>query len=1109
MSDVRIPWAPRVILAGRAFRLPVQAPDEQVDLEAEGFERIAARWASADSAVYHYLRAPQQPGDYTVRARRNGRISDASIQVRTLADLRRPHAFNGAQWPRRWPVGQPYESTKTRRTIQDFPRARTANESLTGWWTAQDDETLWRQLPPAELPRAHFVNVHHGCPKCGTAVFRFGGFYPWKRSHQPCDFRSECPSCGAVFPGNDLVAGDFTSGDCIDDGYGYTDPHGHLFLFAATYHRDQVRAFGVGIGALAERLRAGAFDEGIARQLGLMLLRYAVEECYLASAPQFRYGPSKGEEEPWGWGQPDWATASDPVAALNRKGTVRYSIDTPYIAETLALAYDTVWPLLREDADLVRRAQGLGVEIHTPAEAAGLIEEMLAVLLQCILDRGAGSNLPRESQGALVLLRALDCPNAQDAMDWLYDDGPDTLRVFTTNDFFPDGAPPEATGGYNSIHTDGVFDLEYHLRLFRQQQPDAYPESRYPSLVSDPRTARVARQPHEITMVGKSWFQFGDGSAPGTSSQLGRVETRRTGSIRIDADCFHAPLAPSTLEWAAAFTGDPVVQEINDAVRDRRHRQIGPTVHDGVGIAVLRTPGAPERAAAGIVYGDTTGHRHRDLLDVQLFACGRPFLTDLGYPQSWASIAKWEAHWATHNTVWGALPGDEDARVAGRGRVVRTLFAEGIQILDVAADRWARSSGRWQKAGVTYRRLIALVETDGEGVALIDLSRIRGGTEHWRICRGLEGDFESENAGLVSRPGTVADAGGARGDTGNLPHPDYDALAFMDDVASAEARPAWRGGWQSGFEPDVHLDLHQLNVTPGAELLTARATAVMGAPNESNYRFRTVLWRRKPRQDGGPTCVDLVFEPRTGNPTLSDAKTIAVRTGAATAAGVDLTTRQGKRIVLYWAPDAGPEDTTEFEDGTQLRGGLTAVVDGDILATGTAEICWRGETRRFENARQVGRIVALDRQACTIHVEGLGKISVGDRIRVNPNGRGHTYLVEIAEGLDAGRHRLKLDVSSVLGRAPVVSADAGRIELGFHILSRTGNLRGTRLQAEADGAWAEILNAENPDRDRTVLQIKNEAEHTNRLKALKQGEWAQVVDYVVGDPVLFEPLCRS
>ncbi|MCE2435953.1 MAG: hypothetical protein J4F29_24020, partial [Candidatus Latescibacteria bacterium] len=352
-----------------------------------------------------------------------------------------------------------------------------------------------------------------------------------------------------------------------------------------------------GINALTDSLRATYLDEERTRKLGLMLLRYATEELYLAAVPQFRYGPSKGVEEPWDWGQPDWAEESDPVAALQRKGTIRYSIDTPYLIESLALAYDTAWPLLREDTELVERARAFGLSLQGPEDTCLFIEEMLAALLQVTLDRGASSNLPRESQGALILLRCLDRADARDAMDWVYDEGPDTLRVFSTNDFFPDGTPLEATGGYNAIHSDGLFDLEYHLRNLRNQQPDAYPESLYPSLCNDPRAARVPRALCEITMIGKSYFQFGDGSAPGSAG------IHEQGSIRLKDDLYHAPMNPSVLERAIAFTNDPHLAEIQS--QKNQHRALGPTILDGVGIAILRTPEVPERAAVGIAYGDT------------------------------------------------------------------------------------------------------------------------------------------------------------------------------------------------------------------------------------------------------------------------------------------------------------------------------------------------------------------------------------------------------------------------------------------------------------------------------------------------------------------------
>ena len=119
------------------------------------------------------------------------------------------------------------------------------------------------RLRRAELPRAHFVNVHQGCPQCGTAIFSHGGFYPWKPEHRPCNFRSECPGCGAVFPNNDLAGGDYVGGDFVDDGYGYFDEEGHICLFAATHHRDQARSFGAAIDLLTRHLRRdGVFGVG-------------------------------------------------------------------------------------------------------------------------------------------------------------------------------------------------------------------------------------------------------------------------------------------------------------------------------------------------------------------------------------------------------------------------------------------------------------------------------------------------------------------------------------------------------------------------------------------------------------------------------------------------------------------------------------------------------------------------------------------------------------------------------------------------------------------------------------------------------------------------------
>ncbi len=1087
MSALNIPWAPRTILAGRTFRLPVQVAQAPFEVQAPGFALLGQRWSALDTAWYCYVRAPQTSGDYPLRVVQQGQSAQTTIQVRSLDQLRQPHTFNGVTWPRRWPLAQEWASTKTRQTLQEAP-VQAADQGMLNWWLAQDDEALWRQLPPAELPRAHFVNVHQGCPSCGTAVYRYGGFYPWKRNHLPCDFRSTCPSCGSVFPSNDLAAGDYTSGPYADDGYGYFDAEGHIFLFAATYHRDQTRACWVGMDHLTRQLRA-RFEPETARVLGLILLRQAAEEVYLGAVPQFRYGPTLGVETPWEWGQPDWGAQPDPIAALHRKGTVHYCIDIPYVVDVLGLAYDTIWPFLRQDQELVERAQRQGVPVQTPTQAVQLIEEMMACLLQCCLDRGAVSNLPRVSEATLVLLRSLDRADAQPVLTWLYDQGPDRMRVFGTNDFYPDGTPPEATGGYNNIHSLGLFSLEHHLRQLRQLHPQAYPESSFPSLVADPRAARVARAPYEITLLGKRHFQIGDGGGPGQEP--------------LPADTYPNPLSAEILDQAAAFTGEPMVARIRDAAAGRQPLPIdNTTIHDGGGIAILRTGETPERAAVGIAYGDSTVHRHLDLLDTQLFAFDQPFLSDLGYPQSWGSIEYWEAHWATHNAAWGVVPGLSTGRVGGRGRLVRTLFADGIKVLEVEAERWAwdAEAKRWFKPGVYFHRLLALVETGASGVALVDLARVRGGSEHWRICRGLEAEqFTADLAG-EKVGGTVADPRGTRGQQEGLTHPDYAGLAWMDEVVYLEQRTSWQGTWACRLRPDAWLDLHQLRATAGTQLMSARATATMGTPEESGYLFRALLWKNTPQPEQ-TTCVDLVFEPRLGPATLAAARPIAANREE--ASGVELVTTAGCAVKLYWNPGANAQTSTRFADGALLQGSLAVTAAGKVWAVGASSFESQGQSLKPAAPVHRGTITAVDRGACTIEVEGFPEISQGDRVRINPQGRGHNYLVEEVRALGANHLRLRLDVTTLLGRGRVIAMQGQQVELEYYLMTRTGNLHATRLVREADGAWAEIIEAFNPDADHTTVDLDQP------LSQLQPGDWVCVVDGVDGDEVVFEPRCTS
>ena len=112
----------------------------------------------------------------------------------------------------------------------------------------------------------------------------------------------------------------------------------------------------------------------------------------------------------------------------------------------------------KNNGNWLQRARALGLTMTDGGDGVQLVEEMLAVQLQCLMDGGGLSNFPRSSIGALVLLQALDQSDLEQPLEWLYDRSQERLRTFVSNNFSSDGTPPEATGGYNDTHSMGLFE---------------------------------------------------------------------------------------------------------------------------------------------------------------------------------------------------------------------------------------------------------------------------------------------------------------------------------------------------------------------------------------------------------------------------------------------------------------------------------------------------------------------------------------------------------------------------------------------------------------------------------------------------------------------------
>ena len=82
MDTLAIPWSPRLMLAGRTFRLPVQSKNGiSIEPESTHFTLIDKRYCSFDEAWYLYLRAPQQHVEGDLLIRQDGQSVSTQISA--------------------------------------------------------------------------------------------------------------------------------------------------------------------------------------------------------------------------------------------------------------------------------------------------------------------------------------------------------------------------------------------------------------------------------------------------------------------------------------------------------------------------------------------------------------------------------------------------------------------------------------------------------------------------------------------------------------------------------------------------------------------------------------------------------------------------------------------------------------------------------------------------------------------------------------------------------------------------------------------------------------------------------------------------------------------
>ena len=171
------------------------------------------------------------------------------------------------------------------------------------------------------------------------------------------------------------------------------------------------------------------------------------------------------------------------------------------------------------------------------------------------------------------------------------------------------------------------------------------------------------------------------------------------------------------------------------------------------GFAIMRTGEGDARAALFFDYGFAhAAHSHADRLNINLFAAGREFIPEMGYPEYMDHIAPATGGWTTHTVCHATVEVNEKRQLFSTfGDLHGFVDADGIKYADASCE------DAYAHCGVDlYRRALVMIDIPG-GAYVVDLFRVRGGDKHDYLFHGPPVDVSIDGLTLPEpSAGTLA-----------------------------------------------------------------------------------------------------------------------------------------------------------------------------------------------------------------------------------------------------------------------------------------------------------------------------------------------------------------
>ncbi|MHB8995864.1 MAG: heparinase II/III domain-containing protein [Armatimonadota bacterium] len=571
------------------------------------------------------------------------------------------------------------------------------------WLVKMSDQELWDFIPPPEQMRAINVCIAHDCPTCGDEVNRKAGHYPWIISRD-LPFKVKCPVCEGVFPKNDfkpwstegLEGKPSETTEPTDNGLGWVDKKdGRRYWFVPYYIFWQRWSKDV-LGGINDLKTAYLLtgDPVYAHKAAVMMAKIASEYDRL-----------------------DYPKQCYHEGMFGIRGRIMDYIWSTGNNTRLAQAYDAVFPALAEDAELTAFLKNKALP-----EPRELIEtKMLYPMVKDVMSGYVAGNMGMHQVTLATLAIVLDNndpkrgPTTKDMADWLMSGG-GRIEDLLWNGFVREGLGAESSPGYASGWGNHFYEVAH---LLPKLGVDIW---------SNPKLKKMADIGLDLTVTGAFCPCIGDSGALKGGGPIGRWAGLQGPAFMHYRDPRHArALVEMGAKPGNLFEEYFDAEAVSKAAADTPDPAVGLSTRNlgGYGLAILEAGSGTARRGLSLYYGDAGGgHGHYDRLNVEMFAFGMSVMPDDGYPTPFTrpDFHEWRrANTYKHHCVMiDELP----QMTLHAGQLQAIAGTPEVQYVDVSAE------SAYPNTASLYRRTCALLDISPDQSYLLDIFRVRGGSQH-------------------------------------------------------------------------------------------------------------------------------------------------------------------------------------------------------------------------------------------------------------------------------------------------------------------------------------------------------------------------------------------